>query len=149
MNELVTTQLQLVRYPNWQTRLVNYLDETRRPFEWGVFDCAMNAANSVLAITGYDLAKDFRDSYRDEESAFRVLNELGHKNMTSLAASKLPKTDSIFHAFSGDLAAFEHEGHEIVGLVYRNRIFSPTPFSLGMGSVNIRRAHTVFKVGVA
>lgn len=43
------------------------------PFAWGTNDCAIFAADAVKAITGADIAEDFRGQYHDEAGAFELI----------------------------------------------------------------------------
>lgn len=43
------------------------------PFAWGTNDCCMFAANAVRAMTGADIAEDFRDKYLDQDAAFMLI----------------------------------------------------------------------------
>jgi len=43
---------------------------------WGTNDCALFAANAILAITGTDIASDFRGKYSDEAGAFALIKSV-------------------------------------------------------------------------
>ncbi len=47
------------------------------PFEWGVHDCCLWAADCVRSLTGTDHAADVRGTYSDAAGALRVLARLG------------------------------------------------------------------------
>lgn len=142
--------IELVRLQEWSSYLSTYMKiATQREFAWGSFDCALNAADAVNVLTGVDLAADFRGTYSDEAGAYAALKERGYSDTVDLASQILPKADSIYHGFNGDLAGFKYGDHHIVGLIYQGRIFSPSPGKRGMGNVSISKAHTVFKVGEA
>lgn len=142
--------IEWVRYRDWSARLSRYFDEaTSKEFNWGEFDCALNAAESTLAITGVDLASQYRGQYSTEEEAYELLRKNGYKDTFELALDNFPKAEGILNGFSGDLGAFEYAGQHIVGVIYQSRIFSPSPGKRGMGSVSLLKAHTVFKVGQA
>lgn len=137
----------LVRDKNWQRLLSLYMQEANlKPGEWGTFDCALNCADAILAITHTDIAPQIRGKYHTEEEANALLQELGFANTLEYAASYMP-TDKPFNGFSGDLGAFHFEGHDIIGVIYKGRIFSPAFGRFGMWSAPITKAHTVFKVG--
>lgn len=61
---------------------------------WGSHDCALFAADCVRAITGVDLAEEFRGQYNDENGARRVLASLGCENVGDLASRYLPEIDA-------------------------------------------------------
>ena len=47
------------------------------PFQWGVHDCCLWAADCVLALTGRDLATGLRRTYADALGAGRLVQQLG------------------------------------------------------------------------
>lgn len=58
---------------------LNAFIESRRrtPFQWGVNDCCLFAADWALVATGQDPALDWRHTYRTALGANRLLNEAG------------------------------------------------------------------------
>jgi len=138
----------VIRDPNWQILLSHYMNAaTDRVGEWGKFDCALNCADAVLAFTHIDFAAQFRGHYSDEEGAKAILHEYGFENTLHYISSLFPSVSEWGKGFSGDLGAFRYGDEDIVGVIYKNRIFSPSPGTRGMGSVNLSKAHTIFKVG--
>lgn len=54
-------------------RLDQYIQEAaKRPFEWGVFDCALFVSD-WCALNGFDPAKEYRGKYNTEIGAKRIL----------------------------------------------------------------------------
>lgn len=52
------------RLTDWRSRLTRYFTEVaRRPLAYGQHDCALFAAGAVEAMTGVDLAAEFRGRY--------------------------------------------------------------------------------------
>src|ERR1700682_4560700 len=49
------------------------LARANEPFVWGEHDCALFAADGILAISGVDIAADFRGQYHDEASALAAI----------------------------------------------------------------------------
>lgn len=142
--------IELVRHLDWSSRLSRYIHTaTSKEFKWGEFDCALNAADSTFAITGVDLVSQFRGQYSNEDEAFALLRQHGYEDTFEFALDHYPKAEGILQGCSGDLGAFSYENSTIVGVIYQSRIFSPSPGTRGMGSVNLGKAHTVFKVGKA
>lgn len=142
--------MDLVRIDNWDLELRGYMDDaTQKPFSWAEFNCALNVANAILRITNVDLGAQFRGQAETEDEAYAMIREAGYNDVVEIAASNLPKADSVLQGCSGDVGAFEFDGHQIIGVIYKSRIFSPSPGTVGMGSVSLDKAHTVFKVGMA
>ena len=51
----------MIRKPDWRLRFDAFLSQRQSvPFRWGENDCCLFAADCVLAITGVDLAVEFR-----------------------------------------------------------------------------------------
>src|SRR5579875_1052465 len=67
--------MSLKRTQHWVTRELDaYLRDTAsKPFAWGSNDCCLFAANAIEAMTGVDIADDFRGKYTDEASAFALI----------------------------------------------------------------------------
>ena len=68
----------MMRRPDWRDRLVSYLHSARqRPFEFGQHDCSLFAADCVAAMTGNDMAADWRGRYATMRGGLRVLRKAG------------------------------------------------------------------------
>lgn len=61
------------RLADWRPRLVAYVEAVRaRPFGYGSHDCALFAAGAVQAMTGVDLAADFRGRYTSLKEGLKL-----------------------------------------------------------------------------
>lgn len=68
----------LQRVAGWPEALAAQVDAARRrPFAWGTHDCALWAADVVWAMTGRDLAGDWRGTYSTRRSAYARLAKMG------------------------------------------------------------------------
>lgn len=78
----------IIRKENWQTLLHNFLEARKlAPFAWGANDCALFAADAVLAITGVDLGAGFRGKYSDQAEAEAMMQSTcGSPDALALAA---------------------------------------------------------------
>lgn len=66
------------RLPDWGSRLAALVEERRdAPFAWGRHDCAMFAADAVLAITGRDPLAAWRGAYSTEEGGAAITDPAG------------------------------------------------------------------------
>ncbi len=123
----------LKRTPHWATREFHTFLESNAstPFEWGVFDCALFAASGIQAMTGVDIASDYRVSasnsalYCDEESAARTIEVItGVKGGTiedaaAYCANKYGLSEvPPLYAQRGDLVVLEESGRLIAGLIH-------------------------------
>jgi hypothetical protein len=60
---------------------------------WGQLDCALYGADLVLAMTGVDLARGFRGTYRDEAGARALMAAHGWTDMAALLDAFLPRIE--------------------------------------------------------
>lgn len=109
--------MNLIRIPEWRVALHETIETHRRePFVWGRRDCALFAADCVNAMTGSDLARGFRNSYRSPSGAMRALKRAGYPDLLALVSDQFEEIHPI-RAGVGDIAAFVGE---------------ETPWSLGI-----------------
>ena len=83
----------LARLDNWRSRLAAELDRQRRsPFVWGEHDCASGlVVGAIRAMTGVDLAADYRGAYSTSSGALALIHEAGAKSLGDFAAMFLPE----------------------------------------------------------
>lgn len=80
------------RREGWEQALVVMTaSKLRTPWGWGSHDCAIFAADCILAMTGEDLAEEFRGRYDNEAEAWALLASLGHEDLGALVTSRLPE----------------------------------------------------------
>lgn len=80
----------LERFDDWLARLEAQLAlQQQKSFEWGAFDCALHACDCVLAITGVDLAADFRGKYSSQEEALAIMRQLVGSEWPGVTGSAL------------------------------------------------------------
>lgn len=136
----------LTKLPDWRARLDLFVGaSTRRPFEWGVHDCALFAAEGVDAQTGSDFAAEFRGRYSTFEEGLKLIQEAGYDDHVALAAASLIEIPPAF-ARIGDVAAVEFGTTDLtLMIVAGHRLIGPMP---GMrGSVPLTSAVRAFAVG--
>ena len=73
----------------------------RTPFRWGVFDCALMAADAVLALRGYDPAEGIRATYHSPLGAFRCIQS--HGGLYGLCASRIGEEVPTAFSQPGDI----------------------------------------------
>ena len=118
----------MIKPTHWRTREYHefLLDSVRLPFIWGVRDCALFAASGIEAVTGVDIAEDFRGKYTDEASAFALIKTLTGgttvEDATVYCTTKhgLVEWEHPLMAQRGDLVVLEESGRIIAGLVHLN-----------------------------
>jgi hypothetical protein len=135
----------LVRLPDWDQRLVAFTRSVlRRPFEWGGHDCALFAADAVAAMTGFDLAADYRGQYASEEEAWEFLASLGYFDLEALAAARLPRR-SIAEARRGDVALAAGEFGDFLAICDGETMVGPS--ARGVSHTPMTSAKAAFGVG--
>ena len=77
-----------MRLADWDARLSAFLEARRaRIFAWGSNDCALFVADGVLAMTGQDLAADFRGRYSTSRGSVRALRKWGAGTLEATVAA--------------------------------------------------------------
>jgi hypothetical protein len=118
----------LKRMKHWDTRGLDPFFKARaqKPFVWGEHDCCLFAADAIEAITGFDIADDFRGRYHDEKTAFLLIRLVtGGTTVADAAAHCAVKHGLIEYkhprmAQRGDLVVMENGGSLIAGVVHLN-----------------------------
>lgn len=92
------------RFSDWEERLSLYIDRVfDEPFCWGEHDCALFAAGAVKAMTGVDMAADFRGRYGSRREAAQALRAAGYKTLHGAARHWLGKPKHPALAHRGDI----------------------------------------------
>lgn len=118
----------LTRVEHWATRALHnfFLSRAHEPFAWGTTDCALFVADGIEAMTGVDIAQDFRGRYATEEEAFALIKTVtGGKTAADAAAwcaakFEIPELAFPLYAGRGDMVALMDAGRMITGLVALN-----------------------------
>jgi hypothetical protein len=116
------------KHDHWHTRKFDpFLREREKmPFAWGTNDCALFAADAILANTGIDIAADFRGKYTTQLGALRTIQEVtGGTSVADAAAYCANKHGLLEHthpllAKRGDLVVIENDENLIAGVVHLN-----------------------------
>lgn len=121
----------IARKQFWDTRAYHnfLLERIKMPFIWGSNDCALFAADGIQAITGVDIAAQFRGKYHDEASAMQAIKEIcGGASVADAAAycaqqHALAEWKMPLFAKRGDLVIVrlgDGSSNQIAGLVHLN-----------------------------
>lgn len=101
------------RQPDWRPRLAAYLEEVRdRPFAYGSHDCALFVAGAVEAMTGKDLAANYRDRYDSLKAGLKLLTQGDHVALVGRLLEEVPPA----FAQVGDIAAIGRVGIPALGI---------------------------------
>ena len=103
-------------------------DAGQQPFRPGRHDCALFAAGWVKQVTGRDLARGWRSTYRSLKRGQQLLQDAGFSDHVAFAAAHLPEIAPAF-AQVGDLAVLETQAF---GLNAGEMIYCLRPEGLGL-----------------
>lgn len=125
-------------------RLTAYLAGcAKTPFAEGSHDCALFAAGAVEAMTGRNMAADWRGRYTTIRGGIRVLRRAGHDDHIALAASLFPETST---PQLGDIAVMPTERGPALGIVQGPGQGVYLPGEFGLVVVPIKTALQFFEV---
>lgn len=120
------------RRPDWRGRLATYLAGLAgAPFRPGHHDCALFAAGAVEAMTGADLAADYRGTYRTIKAGRDALAAVGYASHVALVADYCPEVPAAL-AQVGDLAALPGDGGDALGIIQGGAVYVLTPSGLAL-----------------
>jgi len=148
----------LERKEYWDTRALNDFLWARahQPFAWGRNDCALFVADAIEAMTGWDIAADFR-GYIDEAGAFAAIRAVTGaaadatvtvENAAEYCARKygLEEFEYPLEAKRGDICTLEESGRLILGLVHLNGAQIVTAGELELKSFPITQVRRAWHV---
>jgi hypothetical protein len=133
-----------MRLPDWKSRLTAYL-AAKAPLliEPGVHDCALFPAGAVEAMTGVDLAAEWRGRYTTFEEGFKALNAAGYLDHIDLVARHFEEIAPAF-AWAGDLAVVDGPLGPSLGVVQGEGVYVLT--GTRMGLLPLTHATRAFRV---
>lgn len=106
------------RLENWPLILSSFLrSRSSEPFEWGRNDCILFAADAVLALTGEDVAAQYRGKYDSEESAKALMAPHGNIINAITSAMGVEPIKNYLCAARGDVVCIRHSGVKACGVV--------------------------------
>lgn len=115
--------IEIERLPDWRERLYRYVMAVMNdPFRPGRHDCALFAAGAVEAMTGTDLAADWRGKYRSMAASRKLLAERGYDDHEAVCREMLPEVAPSF-AQVGDIAVVEQDEGKALGIVQGEVIY--------------------------
>jgi len=147
MSDTTTTSTpKLKRSSTWLTReLKTFLESNKNAkFVWGVLDCSLFCADAIKAMTGVDIASDFRGKYTDQASAFALIKTVTGGSTVADAAAYcaakygLTEWKHPLQAQRGDLVAVTNGTDLIAGVVDLSGRFVAALGESGIIRISIR-----------
>ena len=135
------------RISGWEDRLRSYVVSVKdTPFVWGQHDCLLFAAGCVQAVTGRDLADNYRGKYSTARQAKQLLKQITAGEGTVDAAldrvgQRLP---SVLAARRGDLVATVAGRGPCIGVVGPGGCFFVS--ERGLFRVPIRMCYAAWRI---
>lgn len=116
----------LTREHNWELLLHNYIDSKRSvEFAWGVSDCALFVCDGIQAMTGTDVAGEFRGKYSDQAGAVATIKSVTGGSTVEDAAVYIAQQNAMkewggpLYAQRGDAVLFDTPDQgPALGLLY-------------------------------
>ena len=132
-----------MRTHDWPERLQAFFQSRRSmPFSWGSNDCALFAADAVLAQTGEDPAADHR-GYADERTAIKKIQSAG--GLRELVVNAGLRVERVGFAQRGWVSLALMEGRETLGVVVGNGMWA-APGANGMEQRPMSEVIAVFAI---
>jgi hypothetical protein len=113
----------MTRHVDWEHKLGEFfLSRQTQDFQYGSNDCCLFACDCILAITGIDVAADFRGRYNSELSAARVILAFTEGGKLEHLAEKIAAQHGIeevkpMFAQRGDIVLIEHDEQQALAVV--------------------------------
>jgi hypothetical protein len=137
-----------MRHNNWQGRLHAYVESCKNTsFAYGSFDCGIFAADCIEAITGNDLAAEFRGYKSAREAVTAIKNACGAMSIPKLgeyiAAKHGLREVPLNFAQRGDLVIVSNKRFGIVSMTGTD-IYVPA--NRGITRVPLRDATKAYRI---
>jgi hypothetical protein len=115
----------LIRTQHWATRELNQhlVNRAQAPHLYGQNDCCLFAADGIKAMTGVDIAEDFR-GYSTEAGALKAIKKVTDGSTVEHAAEYVAKKYDLVEyeyplmAQRGDLVLVEQPEGLLMGLIH-------------------------------
>jgi hypothetical protein len=130
------------RFFDWEERLAIHIDNcNENTYQLGVWDCALFAADCIKAMTGDDVASDFREKYSDDETMNTVIKESA-KGLITLLSKIVGKPCSTYLARRGDIVM---DDAGVIGVCVGSMFYSVSE-SGGLISMSMQHAVRAWRV---
>jgi hypothetical protein len=135
------------RADDWPRRLHAALEAIPpdEKFAWGKRDCAFFTCDLVAAMTGVDMAAEYRGRYNSQAGAVRVLRQAGGLERIAEKMAHRHELEEVKPAFAqrGDVAMLDTDDGPALGVVAldgRNALFSGPQGLRAVPVLSCRRA---------
>lgn len=111
---------------NWHQDLLKLVEDRKNtPFNWGVQDCVLFAADAVVAMGNSDPASASRGKYKTKQGAKKhLVSKYG--DLYKAWDGKLERLENINFVQNGDIVLYDSELGLTSGVYWHGGIFAPT-----------------------
>lgn len=140
----------LKRHNLWPETLSTAIAKAHdQPFEWGAHDCALFVADVILAMTGTDVADDFRGKYKTTKGAARIMKLFAGGGLPEFA-DKIAVVNGFKSchpnfAQRGDVVEVKTDDGPALGICIGERIAAVGPDGMTLWPIN--KATRAWRVG--
>jgi Domain of unknown function (DUF6950) len=113
---MIAHERHATRYRDWPQRLELLIEMKKQiPFAWGRNDCCIFVADCIHAMTGIDVAAEFRGQYRTELGGMRIILRNGCllAFIDKIAARFQIDQISVKKASRGDVVIAKHDRYAL------------------------------------
>ena len=142
------------RYEDWELLLHNFVEaRVGEPFTWGANDCALFVCDGVAAMTGSDMAAEFRGQYTDEATAQAAMQRIaGGATIEDVAVyvthkEGLAELPNVRFAQRGDIVLFDSAIGPALGLVYLDGVHAVFVGEAGLRKMAVLDCRRAWRVG--
>jgi len=144
----------LKRTPHWDTRELNQhlIDRAEAPHVYGQNDCCTYAADGIKAMTGIDIAEDFR-GYTSEIGALKAIKKVTGGSTVEHAAEycakkyDLAELEHPLKAQRGDLVLIEEADGLKMGLIHLSGTCANVPGENELRRVPLTAIKRAWRIG--
>lgn len=119
----------LTKFNDWQVRYAAFIAQRQpMPFAWGSNDCAIFAADCVLALTGVDVALPELRQHSTDLQAARALKD--HGGLVGIATAALGAPVTAAYAQIGDVVLSKAGIRDMLAICNGGTAVAPGPAGL-------------------
>lgn len=144
----------LTRDQKWERKLHDYIESKRSAaFAYGSCDCALFTCDGIQAMTGTDIAAEFRGKYTTELGAAKVIKQVtGGSTVEDVADYVTKQFDmkewpGVLYAQRGDAVIFDMPEGPTLGLVYLDGRHAVFIGSQGLRRQPVKQCRRAWRVG--
>lgn len=144
----------LKRTMHWRTRELNQhlLERVKAPHVYGQNDCCLFAADGVKAMTGVDIAEDFRGYTTEQAALAKIVKVTGGSTVEDAAvycAQKygLPELQYPLMAQGGDLVLIQEADGFKMGLIHLSGTCAVVPGELELRRIPLTAIKRAWRIG--